>query len=495
MSSLLLIDSPAAAHKLRALVGEGWQVQVAPRALLELPRNRLGVAVREGFTLTYQLPFRHQPALKRLRKAVEGAKAVYLALGDELSAWMVVEALKLPHETKVSLVKVETLSAEGWQGALAGARPLDPKAVEAAKARRAADRLVSYLLTPLLHKRLAQPLKIDRLGMVMLSVLMNHEKRLNASGEGCSLVADLKTPEGAFEATLTHLGGKRVSALSKAQAAQLVERLSGASFWVKTVLSREHPPAPPLTLISLMAQAETRWGWAPTRTAAICRILFEAGWVTGGETIQPTDPARTPREDDTLADGAKLYRLIWAQQHQPHTLTQRGARIEVGARLANPFPLEWRAVEAKSHPLPPLSEGQVFSGVTLEIHSQTPLHFSRGTLLQRLVQGGVGETLTCARALERLEASGLVRLQGHDLLPTALGRKVHERLTVPGSMWMQAQGALRFEQNCQRIASGEAHYGDVLTRFWRDFLPSVQALQRPSPRILKLSRLEEVVHG
>ncbi|CAG0999371.1 partial DNA topoisomerase 1, partial [Anaerolineae bacterium] len=441
MSSLLLVDSPAAAHKLRALVGEGWQVQVAPHVLLELPRNRLGVAVREGFALTYQLPFRHQPTLKRLQKAAATAKEVYLALGDDLSAWMVVETLKLSQETKVNLVKLETLSAEGWPQALAGARPLDPKAVEAAKARRAADRLVSYLLTPLLHKRLAQPLKIDRLGLVMLSLLVNHEARLSAAQAGCSLVARLETPEGSFEATLTHLGGKRVYSFSKAQAAQLVERLSGASFWVKTVLSREQPPAPPLTLASLMAQAEAKWAWAPLRTAAICRILFEASWLTGGETIQPTDPARTPHEDDTLADGAKVYKLIWEQQHQPHTLTQRGVRVEVGAQLGSPFPLEWRAVETKSQPLPPLSDGQVFSGVILEVHSQTPLHFSRGTLLSRLVQGGVGEALTCARALERLESSGLVHLQGRALLPTSLGRKVHERLTVPGGMWMQAQGA------------------------------------------------------
>lgn len=84
MSPLLLVDSPAVAHKIRAFGGSGWQVQVAPCALLDLPRNRLGVAVREGFNLSYQLPFRHQPTLKRLQKAVATAKAVYLALGDDL---------------------------------------------------------------------------------------------------------------------------------------------------------------------------------------------------------------------------------------------------------------------------------------------------------------------------------------------------------------------------------------------------------------------------
>lgn len=503
MSTLLIVDSPAVAHRVRPLLGPGWQVQAAPRHLFDLPRGRLGVAVSESFALSFQLPLNHQAPLKRLQKAAVGVEAVYLALGDDLSASGVVEGLHLPPETTVRVMSLDSLSAHAWAQALAGARPLDPKQVAAAKARRAADRLVAYLLTPLVSQRLGQPLKVDRLGLVMLSVLVAHEQRLNVPEKGHFLSAQLGTSEGAFEATLSAIRGKRAGALSKAQAEAIRARLSGAHFWVKTVLTREQPRPTPLSLASLMAQAEAQWGWTPARTGAIVRILFESGWITQGAVIRPTDPARLPAPDGQLAYGARLYGLIWAghKSAENPVSTQRGVQIAVGTDPAHPFPLAWWALETAQQPLPPLTAGQTLSLQALECREAVSVPFSRGKLLSQVVTGGAGEALTCAKALERLESGGLVGLEGRALKPTELGLKLWQRLSAVGGSWVE--GAVRFEQDCARIRTGELSYEETMERFWRSFLPTLQTLQgkgaqpRPGrpPRILKLSRIEEAAHG
>lgn len=503
MNALLIVDSPAVAHKMSGIAGEGWQVQAAPRHLLDFPRTHLGVAVRGGFELEYSLPFRQRQTAARLTKAAANADTVYLTLGDDLSAWQVLEVLKLPLETRVHLLHLEALTPQGWAQALANGRPLDLKRVEAVKVRRAAGRLVGYLLTPLVNRLLDTNLKVDRLGTVMLAVLVGQERRVAPSAGGYSLEVKLRTAEGDFDATLSHILGKRAGLAPRAQAEHLVERLTGAHFWVEQVKTREEscPALPAFTLSSLMEAADRLWAWSPARTGEIARILFEAGWISLSEAIDggicPTDPSRLPRVEDELADGARLYDLIWRRfegsKMPPAVEQQRGVRVRAGRTMDAPFPLEWRALErvrtvegflrsypeAGSHPqtLPPLVPGQKLTPLALVLREQAaPVRFSRGGLLTALVQGGVGDATACAAALERLEVSGLVRLEGNALMTTPLGMKLHDLLSAHAAAWSTPQGAAALEQDYARMVSGEMSYPEVMEGFWKDFAPCLKAL-------------------
>ena len=137
---------------------------VSCRALLgyvrDLPSGRgapLGIDVNNQFAPTYKIS--KAEVVTKLRKLLPNAEAVYLATDPdregEAIAWHLCEAIK--PEVPINRIVFTEITKSAIDESLAHPRQIDVDLVKAQEVRRLSDRLIGYILSPLLFKRHAVP--------------------------------------------------------------------------------------------------------------------------------------------------------------------------------------------------------------------------------------------------------------------------------------------------------------------------------------------------
>ena len=101
---LMIVESPNKTKKIKAILGEGWDVAASVGHFRDLPRKELGVGA--DFALTYEYTERGKATIDALKPRVARAEMVYIATDPdregEAIAWHLVEVLKLKKYHRVT---------------------------------------------------------------------------------------------------------------------------------------------------------------------------------------------------------------------------------------------------------------------------------------------------------------------------------------------------------------------------------------------------------
>ncbi|HEY0784543.1 MAG TPA: toprim domain-containing protein, partial [Acidobacteriaceae bacterium] len=93
---LMIVESPNKTKKIKAILGEGWDVAASVGHFRDLPPKELGVGA--DFALTYEYTERGKATIDALKPRVARAEVVYIATDPdregEAIAWHLVEVLK-----------------------------------------------------------------------------------------------------------------------------------------------------------------------------------------------------------------------------------------------------------------------------------------------------------------------------------------------------------------------------------------------------------------
>src|SRR5438477_4778778 len=96
---LVIVESPAKARTVGRFLGRSYVVEASIGHIRDLPANRLGVDVDNGFAPRYVIPASKKDVVKRLRTQARDADEVYLATDPdregEAISWHLTEALNL----------------------------------------------------------------------------------------------------------------------------------------------------------------------------------------------------------------------------------------------------------------------------------------------------------------------------------------------------------------------------------------------------------------
>ena len=157
MHILIIVESP---HKARAVAqyargvfpGETRVISCLGH-LRDLPPGDLGIDIKHGFRPLYEIPQRRRKTVSHLRSLVRQADRVILATDPdregEAVAWHVVKVFEVELQGKpVARAAFNAVTREAVQAALKNLRPLNPRQVKAAIARRVMDRLIGYQISP-----------------------------------------------------------------------------------------------------------------------------------------------------------------------------------------------------------------------------------------------------------------------------------------------------------------------------------------------------------
>jgi DNA topoisomerase-1 len=318
----IIVESPTKTRTLGRFLGEEYTLLASMGHVRDLPETGLAVDVEKDFAPEYEVIPRQQKNLTAIRKALKAVDTVYLASDPdregEAIAWHLKEALKLKTATRIEFNEI---TEKAVREALAHPREIDGDRVNAQQARRVLDRLVGYLLSPLLWQKIPsgkgrgrRSLSAGRVQSVALRLIVDREREIAAFNAveywsiECSLTPfDREFP---FTAKLLKRDGQDLDLTNETETLPIAEELRTSAYQVGTIDKKERRrgPQPPFNTASLQRGAANALSFSAQQTMLIAQQLYEGIETDEGEigliTYMRTDSTRIA---DVARDQAREF--------------------------------------------------------------------------------------------------------------------------------------------------------------------------------------------
>jgi DNA topoisomerase-1 len=375
---LVIVESPAKAKTINKILGGDYVVESSVGHIRDLPERNIGVDIEKGFKPKYvQVPGKKK-VIDTLKKAAQACDEIYLAPDPdregEAIAWHIHEVLKGENKDKPFYrIQYNEITARAVRAAFEHPGEINMARVDAQQARRVLDRIVGYMVSPMLWRRLQRGLSAGRVQSVALRLVCEREGEIERFVPEAYWVLGLTArkrvdPLDPFDAMLSRIDGEKAEIKSEERALAVQADLEGRALRVADVSTKPvtRNPLPPFITSTLQQAASSVCGFAPKRTMRIAQGLYEGidlgegpvglitymrtdsfaisqdaqaacrGWITSEfgaeyipekapayrsrsgaqeahEAIRPTDVTLTPERIKDRLDPAdlKVYRLIW----------------------------------------------------------------------------------------------------------------------------------------------------------------------------------------
>ncbi|MTI14317.1 type I DNA topoisomerase [Sansalvadorimonas verongulae] len=354
-----------AAAETRKLSPEERERRKKEKARLQLI-ERMGVDPENDWKAKYEVLPGKEKVVDELRRLAANADTVYLATDldreGEAIAWHLQQTIG-EGVAEYQRVTFNEITKAAITEAFKEPSELNIDRVNAQQARRFLDRVVGYMVSPLLWAKIARGLSAGRVQSVAVRLIVEREREIRkfVPEEFWEVYANLKTDKNSVRFQVEKQGGEKFRPGNGEQTDAAVSLLQAASF---NVLKREDRPtstkAPaPFITSTLQQAASTRLGFSVKKTMTLAQRLYEAGHITymrtdstnlsaeavasvrdfidehigkdylpekplvysskdgaqeAHEAIRPSDVNAEPRKVKGLErDAERLYELIWRQ--------------------------------------------------------------------------------------------------------------------------------------------------------------------------------------
>ena len=250
--------------------------------------NRMGIDPDKDWKADYQILPGKEKVVSELKKLASNADTVYLATDldreGEAIAWHLKEIIG-GQDDKFKRVVFNEITENAIQQAFSCPGQLSMPGVNAQQARRFLDRVVGFMVSPLLWKKVARGLSAGRVQSVAVKLVVEREREIKAFDpkEFWEVSADTLTSSAqALALNVTHQAGKAFKPTNEADTKKALAVLESASYKVskrEDKPSKSTPSAPFITS-TLQQAASTRLGFGVKRTMGLAQRLYEAGHIT-----------------------------------------------------------------------------------------------------------------------------------------------------------------------------------------------------------------------
>ena len=319
--ALVIVESPAKAKTINKYLGRNFRVRSSVGHIRDLPKGgkgrrarkdrgaaasdsapkkpidkqkqardalirQRGVDPENGWVARYEILPDKEKVIKNLREAAKDADLIYLATDldreGEAIAWHLREVID-GDKKKFKRVTFSEITKKAVQEAFANPGMINMNRVRAQQARRLLDRVVGFMLSPLLWKKVARNLSAGRVQSVAVRLVTEREKEIHAfvPEEYWEIYANL-LDGGKFKAKVVKHRDKPFRPVNRGEAEEAKTHLDAATY---TVLKREDKPTkkkplPPFITSTLQQTSSVRLGFGVKKTMVIAQRLYEAGHIT-----------------------------------------------------------------------------------------------------------------------------------------------------------------------------------------------------------------------
>lgn len=255
--------------------------------------KRMGIDPEQGWQAHYEVLPGKETVVSDLKKYAAQADEIYLATDldreGEAIAWHLQQVIG-GDPKKYKRVVFNEITKNAIQNAFQQPSQLDLHKVNAQQARRFLDRVVGYMVSPLLWEKIARGLSAGRVQSVAVKLVVEREREIRAfiPEEYWQIHADTKTQQTGDQATdpirleAVRQAGKPLKLKNKAETDAVLAVLKPATY---TISQREDKPtktnpSAPFITSTLQQAASTRLGFSVKKTMTLAQRLYEGGYIT-----------------------------------------------------------------------------------------------------------------------------------------------------------------------------------------------------------------------
>lgn len=312
---LVIVESPAKVKTIKKFLGSSYTVAASQGHVRDLPKSTLGIDIEHDYEPKYITIRGKGDILAALRKEVKKSDRVYLATDPdregEAISWHLAAALKL-EEKKMYRITFNEITKNAVKASLKNPRAIDMNLVDAQQARRELDRMVGYLISPLLWAKVKRGLSAGRVQSVALRLIADREDEINAfiPEEYWSLDAVLRIKGEKRPLTAKFYGTEksRMTIHSEEELKKITEAMEKETFRVIDIKTTERARKAPLpfTTSTLQQEAAKALNFGTQKTMRIAQQLYEGVDIKGNGTVGVitylrTDSTRIAEEADVSA--------------------------------------------------------------------------------------------------------------------------------------------------------------------------------------------------
>ena len=255
--------------------------------------SRMGVNPDHEWSAKYEILPGKEKVVSELRSLAKNADEIYLATDldreGEAIAWHLREAIG-GDDSRFRRVVFNEITKKAIQEAFESPGDIDMHMVNAQQARRFLDRVVGFMVSPLLWAKVARGLSAGRVQSVAVKLIVEREREIRAfvPEEYWEVFADLsedlqaKEDHKAVRFQIVKEGGKNYRPDSKEQTDKSLAKLDDTGFTVKSREDRptKTKPTAPYITSTLQQGASTRLAFGVKKTMMLAQRLYEAGYIT-----------------------------------------------------------------------------------------------------------------------------------------------------------------------------------------------------------------------
>ena len=321
--SLVIVESPAKAKTINKYLGKDFVVKSSVGHVRDLPTKavekvpskpaaeirkmapeekeryqkqrdykrliaRMGIDPEHDWEAHYEVLPGKEKVVKELQQLAKKSDAIILATDldreGEAIAWHLKELIG-GDDNRYQRVVFNEITKSAIQEAFKHPAELNTARVNAQQTRRFLDRVVGFMVSPLLWKKIARGLSAGRVQSVAVRLVVEREREIKAfvPEEYWDVFADLMTPSSdELRMQVAKEQGKTFRPNNEAQTQRALEALKNASY---QVIAREDKPtssrpSAPFITSTLQQAASTRLGFGVKKTMTLAQRLYEAGHIT-----------------------------------------------------------------------------------------------------------------------------------------------------------------------------------------------------------------------
>jgi len=281
--SLVIVESPAKARTIGKYLGGKYTVIASVGHIRDLPKNKLGVDIENGFEPRYVNYRDKSSVIKKIKSEAKSSSSIFLATDmdreGEAIAWHLSTILN-GSGNGIQRVVFNEITERAIAEAFDNPRGIDINKVNAQKARRVLDRLVGYLISPVIWKLFYRGLSAGRVQSVGLRLICEREEEIRKfkPEEYWTIEGLLVNSSGSeFGVKLIKIEGSKPEIRNREDSEKVLEGIKSSELLVSSVETRKRKrfPYPPYITSTMQREASSRLGFSAKKTMVIAQQLYE----------------------------------------------------------------------------------------------------------------------------------------------------------------------------------------------------------------------------
>ena len=303
--SLVIVESPSKAKIINKYLGSDYIVKASVGHIRDLPvkaslakeskdvdknslLHKLGIDPDNNWEANYQIMPGKEKVVKELKSLAKDAENIYLATDldreGESIAWHLKEVLG-GRNKKYWRVKYPEITKSAIEKAFDNPSSINMDLVNAQQTRRFLDRVVGFMLSPLLWTKVSRGLSAGRVQSVAVKLIVNKEREIKAHKPKEYWTIDVNTKTARndnLKLNLTTKNGKKLEINNEQEALIYAKTLEQNDIVIKKVEAKKGKlqAPPPFTTSTLQQAANQRLGFSVKKTMTVAQKLYESGLIT-----------------------------------------------------------------------------------------------------------------------------------------------------------------------------------------------------------------------